>query len=207
LTVTAFDLQAFALWRVFGGDITGTAAIIDIGEKASQLVVVKDGSIRFIRLLPVGGGTLTRAAMDAFSVDSAHAQKLKEGASVARDSEDYQQGDVSQRVGNTLRDGLAEFVKEVRRSLTFCSAQDGLSVERIILSGGTSRLKGITNYCQEMLGIKTEIGVALTARPEQDRNLRLDSAGNLFDAQAGLAEGIDPIYAVALGLAMRGIES
>ena len=208
LTVTAFDLQAFALWRVFGRDIPGTAAIIDIGEKTSQLVVVKNRSIRFIRLLPVGGETLTRAIMDTFSVDNTQAQKMKEEASIARDSEIYLQSGALQRVGNALREGLTEFIKEVRRSLNFCSTQDGLSVERIILSGGTSRLSGITNYCQEMLGIKTETGLAWTVLPEQSPSLRSSSGENLFDVQTDLPEQkFDPVYAVALGLAMRGIES
>ncbi len=208
LTVTAFDLQAFALWRVFGRDNPGTAAIIDIGEKTSQLVVVKNRSIRFIRLLPVGGETLTRAIMDTFSVDNTQAQKMKEEASIARDSEIYLQSGALQRVGNALREGLTEFIKEVRRSLNFCSTQDGLSVERIILSGGTSRLSGITNYCQEMLGIKTETGLAWTVLPEQSPSLRSSSGENLFDVQTDLPEQkFDPVYAVALGLAMRGIES
>ena len=208
LTVTAFDLQAFALWRVFGRDIPGTAAIIDIGEKTSQLVVVKNRSIRFIRLLPVGGETLTRAIMDTFSVDNTQAQKMKEEASIARDSEIYLQSGALQRVGNALREGLTEFIKEVRRSLNFCSTQDGLSVERIILSGGTSRLSGITNYCQEMLGIKTETGLAWTVLPEQSPSLRSSSGENLFDVQTDLPEQkFDPVYAVALGLAMRGIEA
>jgi type IV pilus assembly protein PilM len=184
MTVTAFDLQAFALWRVFGRDLAGTVAIIDIGERTSHLVVVRNGIIRFIRLLPVGGVTLTRAIVDTFSVDSAQAKELKEESSVARDNEIYQQGGVPQRIGNALREGLTELIKEVRRSLNFCQAQEKLTVERIILSGGTSKLNGIIDYCQEMLSLKVEIGVPQVGLPEQ---------------------GFDPVYAVALGLAMRGV--
>jgi type IV pilus assembly protein PilM len=185
MTVTAFDLQAIALWRVFGRDLAGTAAIIDIGERASQLVVVKNGSVQFIRLMPVGGEILTKAVAGTLSVDAAKARELKEGSSVARDNEIYLQSGVPQRIGNALREGLTELIKEVRRSLNFCSTQENLSVERIILSGGTSKLNGIADYCQEMLSLKTEVGVA----------------------QAGLpGQGVDPAYAVALGLAMRGME-
>jgi type IV pilus assembly protein PilM len=186
MTVTAFDLQAFALWRVFGRDIDGTAAIIDIGEKSSQFVVVKDGAIRFIRLLPVGGITLTRVITSAFSVESAQAERLKEESSVAQDSEIYKQGGSAQRISGVLREGLTELIREVNRSLNFYATQERQSVERIILSGGTSKLNGITDYCQEKLGIKAEIGVAQTGLPWQ---------------------GFDPAYAVALGLAMRGIEA
>jgi type IV pilus assembly protein PilM len=185
MTVTAFDLQAFALWRVFGRDLAGTVAIIDIGERTSQLVVVKNGSIQFIRLMPVGGESLTKAITETFSVDVNQARELKEESSVARNSEIYLQNGVQQRIGNTLREGLTELIKEVRRSLNFCATQERLSVERIVLSGGTSKLHGITDYCQEMLGIKTEIG----------------------SPQAGLpGENFDPVYSVALGLAMRGME-
>jgi type IV pilus assembly protein PilM len=185
MTVTAFDLQAFALWRVYGRQSTGTIAIIDVGAKTSQFVVVKNGAIRFVRLLPVGGENLTRSIVDALGVDPNQAQQYKEQASVARDSEVYQQGGMLQRVGDVLREGLTEFVKEVRRSLSFCSAQEGLNVEGIVLSGGTSRLKGITDYCQEMLELKTAIGTSDAVTPDLN---------------------FDPAYAVALGLAMRSIE-
>lgn len=185
MTVTALDLQAFALWRVFGRKISGTVAIIDIGARTSNFVVVKNGLIRFIRLLPVGGEGLTKSIVDSLGVDIAQAQQLKEEASVARDSEIYLKGDMPHRVGDVLREGLTEFVKEVRRSLSFCSAQEGLNVEKIILSGGTSRLNGITDYCTEMLEMQAELGAPDTVMPEPNFN---------------------PIYSVALGLAMRGIE-
>jgi len=185
MVVTAFDLQAFALWRVYGKQTTGTIAIIDYGAKTSRFVVVKNGAIRFIRLLPVGGESLTGAIIDSLGVDHDMAVQLKEEASVARDSEVYLQGGMPQRAGDALREGLTEFVKEVRRSLSFCSAQEGLNVERIVLCGGSSRLKGIADYCQDLLDLTTEVGSAEAVLPGLDFN---------------------PMYAVALGLAMRGIE-
>jgi type IV pilus assembly protein PilM len=207
MTVTAFDLQAFALWRVFGEDLDGTVAIIDIGERTSQLVVVKNGSIQFIRVMPVGGETLTKTIADTFSVDITQAKELKEESSVARDSEIYLQSGVQQRIGNALREGLTELIKEVRRSLNFCSTQEKLSVERIILSGGTSKLHGITDYCQEMLGLKTEIGIPQAGLTERNASLQFNSKGKIIDIQAEMPEqGYDPVYAVALGLAMRGME-
>ncbi len=183
LTVTAFDLQAFALWRVFGENIAGTVAIVDFGAKTSRFVVVRNGTIRFIRQLPVGGETLTGSIVDALGLDKAQAQQYKDDSSVSRNSEIYMQGGPLRRIGDILRESLTEFVKEMRRSLSFCAAQEGLNVERIILSGGTSRLKGIADYCHEMLALETAIGVADAMLPDPN---------------------FDPSYAVALGLAMRG---
>jgi type IV pilus assembly protein PilM len=59
LTVTAVDLQAFALWRVFGRDSQGTAALADIGAKTSHFVLLRDGLIRFIRHLPAGSENIS----------------------------------------------------------------------------------------------------------------------------------------------------
>ncbi len=53
-TVTAVDLQAFALWRIFGRNAGGVTAMVDIGAKTSHFVLLRDGLIRFIRLLPAG---------------------------------------------------------------------------------------------------------------------------------------------------------
>ncbi len=53
-TVTAIDLQAFALWRVFAGNTQGGTAMLDIGTKTSHFVLIEDRVIRFIRLLPAG---------------------------------------------------------------------------------------------------------------------------------------------------------
>lgn len=63
-TVTAVDLQAFALWRVFGRNARGNTAIVDIGAKTSHFVLIRDGSINFIRLLPAGSEDLAEISKE-----------------------------------------------------------------------------------------------------------------------------------------------
>jgi type IV pilus assembly protein PilM len=62
--VTAVDLQAFALWRIFGRNTRGTTAIADIGVKTSHFVLLRDGLIRFIRLLPAGSEDLAEISKE-----------------------------------------------------------------------------------------------------------------------------------------------
>jgi type IV pilus assembly protein PilM len=64
LTVTAVDLQAFALWRVFGKDTQGTAALANIGVKTSHFVLIRDGLIRFIRHLPAGSENISECIIE-----------------------------------------------------------------------------------------------------------------------------------------------
>lgn len=63
-TVAAVDLQAFALWRVFGRDTQGTAALADIGAKNSHFVLLRDGLIRFIRHLPAGSENISECIIE-----------------------------------------------------------------------------------------------------------------------------------------------
>lgn len=63
-TLTAVDLQAFALWRVFGRNARGITAIVDIGARTSHFVLLRNGLIRFIRLLPAGSENLTEISKE-----------------------------------------------------------------------------------------------------------------------------------------------
>lgn len=177
LTVTALDLQAFALWRLFGREVAGTVAVADIGAATSHLVVVRDGAIRFVRLLPVGGDTVTRFLMEAYGIEFTAAEEMKVGGA------DAAPGAV--RAADLWHGGVVEVGREIRRSLKFWAAEEKVTVEKIILSGGTSKLYGLTEHLREALGVPVEVG-----RP-----------------QVFLAEGVDydPAYAVAIGLALREV--
>lgn len=183
LTVTAVDLQAFALWRLYGRKAPGVRAVIDIGAATSQLVMVKDGLIQFLRLLPVGGNVLTGYFVDTYGVNFPEAQQMKEEAAVSADGD--LNAPAGMQMGDVLRAGLQEITKELRRSLEFCSAQECLRTEKLVLSGGTGKLKGLAGYLQEELGIPVEAGF-----PE----IYL-SEGETFDSA----------FAVAVGLALREV--
>ncbi len=185
LVITAVDLQAFALWRLFGRTVQGTAAVVDIGAKTSHLLIVKDGLIKFIRLLPVGGDILTGYLSEAYGVDFSAAQQMKEEAAVAGDSAT---GDpAAGQISAVLNEGLPLIARELHRSLEFLSAHEKLSVEKLILSGGASKLRGFSGYLQNALGIPVETGTPAI----------------------GFAPGLtfDPAFSVALGLALREVNN
>ncbi|NLI11358.1 type IV pilus assembly protein PilM [Pelotomaculum propionicicum] len=211
MVVTAADLQAFALWRVFGRNVRGTAAIVDFGAKTSHFVLVKDGVIKFVRLLPVGCEVLTDFIMNTYDVDYQEAMRILEEVDTALRS-DYSQESrqgkeespedltlqmeeaaaslendyYAQPTGRTvkqLRDVISEITKELRRSLSFYFTQENIAAEKIILSGGMGHLKGFVKEMQSSLEIPVEIGV-----PEIE-----------FAAD----KAYDPVYAISIGLALR----
>jgi len=181
LVVTAVDLKAFALWRVFGGSAEGTFAIADIGENTSQLVVVRDGLIDFIRILPKGGSALTDAFMNTYGVETPEARVMKMEAAVAVENGDGEGHSYSE----VLHEGLLEITRELHRSLLFYTSQENAAAEKLIITGETSKMKALTVFLQEALGLPVETGVP----------------------QVGFAGGIafDPAFSVAIGLALREV--
>ena len=63
-TVAALDLQTFALWRLFGRDTLGIAALADIGARSSHFVLLRDGLIRLIRHLPAGSENISECIVE-----------------------------------------------------------------------------------------------------------------------------------------------
>jgi type IV pilus assembly protein PilM len=53
--LTAIDLSAFALWRLFGRDTRDSRVIIDCGAQFTTIVIVNKGVIRLIRTISAGG--------------------------------------------------------------------------------------------------------------------------------------------------------
>ncbi|MFA5383558.1 MAG: type IV pilus assembly protein PilM [Eubacteriales bacterium] len=186
MTLTAIDLKAFALWRLFGKTSAGIVAIVEIGAKTSQLVVVKDSLIRFVRLLPVGGDILTGRLMEAYGVEFSDARQMKEEAAVTEEDE-HDQEFGSGQIRDILREGLDEISREITRSLDFYSNLENLSVGKVIISGGTCKLKGLAEYLKNALNLPVEEGILG------------------FDLPEGM--DFDPRYSVAIGLALREVLS
>ncbi|MGB9792977.1 MAG: pilus assembly protein PilM [Thermacetogeniaceae bacterium] len=180
LLVTAFDLQAFALWRLFGRDTSGTLAIIDIGSRASHLVITRNSRIRFVRVLPVGGDGLWKRTMDIYESNTAETRQAQEDANLLKWSLIR-----SKEQEEILSEKLLEIAGEINRSLNFYTIQEGDPVEQLILSGGGSKVGGLAAFLENILGIPVRVGTADLPLPEGD--------------------GFDPAYAVALGLALRGV--
>jgi type IV pilus assembly protein PilM len=179
MVVTAIDLKAFALWRLFGRTEEECTAILDIGSKTSHLVLVKDGLIKFNRLLPAGGEILTGYISENLGVGPQEARQIKEEAAVTLDD----QGDFSaSRISRVLQEVLPEITRELERSLDYC-VQENIAAKKLVLSGGTSKLTGLTGYLEDAFDLPVVIGI-----PSVEFSEPLT---------------YDPAYAVAIGLALR----
>src|SRR3954451_11973003 len=141
LRVEAVDLTPLAVLRSLRrqtGAQVETEALIDIGARVTNIVVHSAGAPRFVRILLVGGQDVTEAVSEQLGVPLAQAEVLKQ--QVGRAGMDEGLADVARAVSATAQD----FVTEVRGSLDYYAASNpGPPVERLVVTGGGSRLEGI----------------------------------------------------------------
>ncbi|MGZ4624730.1 MAG: type IV pilus assembly protein PilM [Kineosporiaceae bacterium] len=192
LRVEAVDLTPFAVLRALGrqtGAVAETEALIDIGARVTNIVVHSGGVPRFVRILLVGGQDVTDAVAAQLGVPHAQAEMMKQQA--GRPGFDEELADVTRAVAATSQD----FVTEIRGSLDYYAASNpGVPVERIVVTGGGSRLEGILDRLAAATRLTVQSGDPMA-------NLRVGNTG-LDEAQLHF---VKPLAAVPVGLALGAI--
>ena len=182
------DLNAFALARVQAraGFTEGVVACVDVGARVTNIAVLVDGQPRFVRILPSGGQDVTDAVAGTLDVPKDEAERLKRavGIGFATPPELDVARDAVLSVTGTLVDA-------VRNTLSyFATANQGQSVQQIVLSGGGAFLNGFGQY----LASAARVTVSLS-RPASGMKL----ARGVDRALSGPEQAM---VAIPLGLAM-----
>lgn len=191
LRVTSVDLTPFAVLRSlgsFGAADADTVALVDVGSRVSNIVVHRAGVPLFVRILLMGGQDVTDALADTLGVTRAQAEAVKQNPNLTGIDHNQQLS-----AGRALESTAAAFVDEVRSSLDYfaSSAPAGVRLDRLVLSGGGSRLQGLADRLEAATRLPVTVGNALT-------NVAVGRTG-LTDEQITF---VQPLVAVPVGLAL-----
>jgi type IV pilus assembly protein PilM len=198
LTATRVDLTPFAVLRAVGhvdevlGGAGASEALVDIGATVTNIVVHDNGIPRFIRILPMGGDSVTDAVSERMGVpvDQAEGVKRQLGIAGAYDRP------VDHPAAATVEQSVVAFLEEVRGSLDYYLAQPGsMPVQRIVISGGGARLRGLGQRLATTTRLPVEMSSVVSA-------LQVGKTGMSDDELAD----VDTQIVVPVGLAM-GISS
>jgi type IV pilus assembly protein PilM len=163
VSVEAFTPNAIALYNLLSqtADIhEGTSLILGIGANNMDLAIVQEGSLIFARNLSGGSNLFNQALEESFNLKPAQAEKVKKelGCIITRNS-----GELSaqqERVGRSLSEAAGKIYSMVQSSLMFCKAQikvSDLALDRVFLTGGGARLKGLDASLSETLGVPVQM--------------------------------------------------
>ena len=195
LTVVDVDLVPFAISRLhLTAESTGTKIVAHIGAASTSIIVVENSVPRFVRMLPSGGADITGALAEGLGIRPDRAEELKRRVGVCTYTAEAAGDRESTAVCEIGMDSARDFVQTLRATVSFYqNAHPDSVVDGIVLSGGGSALRGLSDHVTEATGLPVIIGRA-------DVGFQLGSA---VDEASFLAAGAAPT--VALGLTLRNV--
>ena len=182
------DLDVFALMNAaqLTTDLStmGTIALIDLGDSFTHINIIQDGTMGYTRDIPIGGGYLTSMLMSKFQIPFKQTLDIKRG----KFSSDIKEEEVVEVIVRAYKKVLAE----VQKSFEYFSTLSDHKIERVLLCGGGSMIRGLDGFFADYLKMPVEI-----LDPMQGVKInRKNFDQSLIDEMSGLST-------VALGLATR----
>lgn len=125
----------------------GRYAILDLGHRKSNLVMMDGDKIKNLRCFSWGGQEITCAIAEAFEISYDEAEKMKhsKGNLASQRSED--------RLEQIVEEKFSELMQQLRQTLfSFQENGDGM-IEALYLCGGSSRTSGVESFFARHLKI------------------------------------------------------
>lgn len=194
LEPVALDVDSFAMMSAFtnaGIDSGSVCGLLNIGAKRSNLNIIK-GRISYLsRDINIGGSEITGIIAENLSLTEVESERIKK----ERLSRFLQlSGEEKKGVEAPLEEVLSRLADEVRLSFDFYENHYASSVDKVYISGGTSKPKVVESLLKESLGRET---LKWNPLVNIDVSERLDRL-MLNESQ--------PQLVVAVGLGLRRIE-
>lgn len=187
LNPVVMDIDAFAAQNMLElnyppeeGEVT---AIVNIGAGLTNVNILREGVSLFVRDVANGGNQFTEAIQKRFGIGQDLADSAKLGAKV--------EGVDPSELKEVLSASMEAISSEIARTLDFFLATNpDDNVDKVFLSGGGAKVKGIATLMADKLGVPVEI---VNPFKMVSHNKKV---GELIALEG-------PSFGVAVGLAMR----
>ncbi len=172
------EVEIFSLFRAADVKETEHYVFIDIGGQNTNITIFAETFIKDTFNINISGDDFTRAILqEKRSLSFNEAEKLK-----------IKKGLTDDLVKRALLPYFNDLVDRIKRR-----QPAGFKIDKVVLAGGAVLLKGLTEYFKEKLGVKVEI-----INPWG----KIAVPASLKSALANQGAS----FAVAIGLALRGLE-
>src|ERR671926_237833 len=189
------DVDAFALQNCYEVNYEPSdslaVALLNVGASTMNINILRGVRSVFTRDVSVGGNQYTSLLQKELGLTYEQAEQVKRGNAVPGSFEGV---DIDSAL-ETVSDMLA---LEISKTFDFyrATADDDGSVQKILISGGGSKLRGLPEYLSNRFEIPVE-------RLDPFRKISFDA--RRFDPD--YMREVVPEMAVAVGLALRGVDA
>lgn len=187
----SFEVEAQAVARaVVADDTKGATMLVDFGKTRTGIGIVYKKTLLYTSTIDIGGEALSQSLRKVLGDDIAESEltNLKNNIGLVR-------GVDSPEIHDTLINTISVIKDELATRMQYWHIRNGNSEERritsILMSGGSSNLKGLSAYISESLGVPS-------------------IQANVWENSFSLDTVVPPIgirksfgYATAIGLALK----
>lgn len=190
LKTVALEVESQSCHRALVAPESGeTVLLVDLAALRSSLIMVEDGNLQFTSTIPIAGNSFTESIAKAFGVSSGKAEEIKRKVGLLNTTE-------YPNIQTGVMPVLNSLSAEIKNILKFHSEHSDKQVKKVLLLGGSAKLKGLPEILLSQL---LEVGVTevLQANPWQNVPDLKEQIINPYEALS---------YVTAIGLAMRGVK-
>ncbi len=170
IRLEGLSIAPFAVWNLLKGTSIlkkdKRTAFIDVGSENTKIFFFDGENLEFYRELPIGGIHFTKTMIGLFVSDKwqmnlnyeqAEAMKRRYGIPEENTQDLTEDGLPLKQIYQVMRPTLRRFLNEVSRSFGYYKEQfSKVSIDRVILAGGASKMKNIDSHLSSELGISIE---------------------------------------------------
>jgi cell division protein FtsA len=142
-------------------------AVVDLGGATTSIAIFEEGDLQYVAVVPVGGINITNDLAIGLKTDPEIAEKVKlaHATAVARKNDEritvkqdketfsFDSNDVDEIVEARLDEIFDQIHKELKKA-----GRAGQLPSGVVLTGGTAKIKGMTEYAKQKLGLAARIG-------------------------------------------------
>ncbi len=170
IRLEGLSIAPFAFWNLLKGTSIlkkdKRTALIEVGSENTKIAFFDGENLEFYRELPVGGIHFTRSMIGQFVSDKwqmnlnyAQAEEMKRKYGIPEEStaDLTDDGLPLKQIYQVMRPTLRRFLNEIGRSFGYYKEQfSKTSIDRVILAGGSAKMKNLDVHLSSELGVNIE---------------------------------------------------
>ena len=160
LVLKTLSFSGFGLYNLFDlemGYNAGTYAVIDLGSKNTNFIIVSDGTLMYNRVLKTGSDDITKEIASRFRCTLTKGEKLKRDYNSVIMEGSLKQDDPVYIVADIFRNVLGGMLSDISTLIEFYNSNHTRNmVSKVYIIGIASKISGICEYVQTILGVEAE---------------------------------------------------
>jgi len=155
--------------------------IVQIGATNTSIAIVKEGKIRMIFSIGLGGFALTRSISVELGIDIDQAENYKKAYGLSQEA-------FEGKIGHAIQPALTSIASDIKKAiLSYREKNNNENITQLVISGGSASLPGLDVFLTNALSTQVLLGSSWSAYGVGNIPTELQVQAPMFNVVTGLA--------------------